>query len=63
MEFMEEMRWASMAFAVSLDSSALQRLQVSTRSVGIQCSYTLFSTLTACRPLSVCLPPISTCVG
>ena len=52
-----------MALAVSLDSSADQRLVVSTRSEGIQCSYTLFSTLTACSPLSVCLPPMSTCAS
>ena len=61
MALMEEMRCASIALAVSLDSSADHRLVVSTRSLGIQCSYTLFSTLTACSPLSVCFPPISTC--
>ena len=61
MELMEEMRCASMALAVSLDSSALHRLAHRMRSSGIQCSYTLFSTWIACCPLSVSLPPISTC--
>ena len=38
MEFMEEMRCASMALAVSLESSADQRLVVMMRSLGTQCS-------------------------
>ena len=60
MELMEEMRCARKALAVSFDSSALHRLAVRILSSGTQCWYTLFSTLTACLPLGVSLPPIST---
>lgn len=41
MEFMEEMRCASMALAVSLASSADHRLARRMRSWGTQCAYTL----------------------
>ena len=61
MELMEEMRCASMALAVSFDSSALHRLAHRMRSSGIQWLYTLLSTSIARCPLSVSLPPISTC--
>ena len=61
MELMEEMRCARKALAVSLDSSADHRLAHRIRSSGIQCSYTLFRTFTALAPLSVSLPPMSTC--
>ena len=57
----EEMRCASIALAVSLDSSALHRLVHRMRSSGTQCWYTLFSTASARCPLSVSFPPISTC--
>ena len=63
MELMEEMRCARKALAVSLDSSADHRLAFRMRSVGIQCSYTLASTLIARCPLSVSFPPIRTCAG
>mmetsp|Transcript_48281 Transcript_48281/g.121915 ORF Transcript_48281/g.121915 Transcript_48281/m.121915 type:complete len:236 (+) Transcript_48281:772-1479(+) len=63
MALTEEMRCASMALAVSLDSSADQRLVVRMRSGGIHCSYTLLSTLSACCPLGVSLPPMSTLSG
>ena len=58
---MEEMRCARKALAVSLESSALHRLAVRMRSLGTQRSYIPLSTRTACCPLSVSLPPISTC--
>ena len=41
MELTEDMRCASMALAVSLDSSADHRLVHRMRSLGTQCSYTL----------------------
>ena len=63
MVFMEEMRWASMALAVSLESSADQRLVQRMRSWGTQCAYTEARVATAARPLSVSLPPISTRSG
>ena len=42
-EFIEEMRCASIALAVSLDSSADHRLVHRMRSLGTQCAYTLRS--------------------
>ena len=46
MELMEEMRCASIALAVSLESSADQRLDVSTCSRGTQFAYTSTSICT-----------------
>mmetsp|Transcript_55 Transcript_55/g.202 ORF Transcript_55/g.202 Transcript_55/m.202 type:complete len:230 (-) Transcript_55:325-1014(-) len=63
MELTELMRCANMAFAVSLVSSADQRLVRRMFSSGTQCAYTLFSTSIACRPRAVSLPPISTLSG
>lgn len=60
MLFMLLMRCASMALAVSLVSSADQRLVSRMRSRGTQCAYTSASTSIALRPLSVSLPPIKT---
>ena len=61
MALMDEMRCARKALAVSLASSADHRLAVSTRSDGIQFSYTAFSVAMALRPDSVSLPPMRTC--
>merc|ERR1719383_170283 len=60
---MDEMRWASMALAVSLASSADQRFVSKMRSSGTQWAYTDLSTLAAVRPDSVCRDPISTRSG
>lgn len=49
MVLMDEMRWASMALAVSLASSADQRFVSKMRSSGTQWAYTDLSTLAACK--------------
>lgn len=61
MELMLLMRWASMALAVSLASSALHRLVVRMRSRGTQCAYTSDRILMARWPFSSSMPPINTC--
>lgn len=63
MEFMELMRCASMALAVSLDNSADQRLVRRMRSWGTQCAYTAASCSMAACPAGLSLPPMSTRSG
>mmetsp|Transcript_71380 Transcript_71380/g.118614 ORF Transcript_71380/g.118614 Transcript_71380/m.118614 type:complete len:318 (+) Transcript_71380:458-1411(+) len=62
-ELIDEIRWARKAFAVSLESSALQRFVVSTRAVGTQRRYTFARYSTAASPCGVCGPPTNTRSG
>merc|ERR1719473_2503432 len=63
MELMEEMRWARKALAVSLESSADQRLVVSTCALGTHCRYTSAMYWTAASPCGVVGPPTRTRSG
>ena len=61
--FIDDTRCASIAFAVSLDSSADHRLARSTRRGSTQRSYTEARVSTAALPSGVSLPPMSTRSG
>lgn len=63
MALIEEMRWASSAFAASFVSSLLQRPVRMTRSSGTQCWYTSLSSSAARLPCGVLRLPISTRSG
>mmetsp|Transcript_3739 Transcript_3739/g.10715 ORF Transcript_3739/g.10715 Transcript_3739/m.10715 type:complete len:231 (-) Transcript_3739:399-1091(-) len=62
-ELTEDILWASMALAVSFDSSADHRFVFRMRSSGIQWAYTDASTSIAFAPLLVSFPPMSTRSG